>query len=420
MLNRRQWLQGTTAAALAACAAGRDAAGDDAPSLLATGPEVPELAAFDRWIGQFMAQHNIPGGQLAVAKGEKVLYSRGFGLADRESKQPVAPHALFRIASVSKPITAVAILELVERGKLKVEDRIDEILAIEPHLESGAKEDERWKQVTVAHCLTHTGGWDRDASYDPMFAYHRVAESLGTKLPVGTAEIIRYMRGQPLDFTPGERYAYSNFGYCLLGRVIEKLTGRDYESFVREQIFAPLGITAPRIGHSLADERQENEVCYYTAHDEKEPPVVGPHAGSREHPVPISYGCWNHEALDAHGGWIASAEDLVRFGAALGTPDKPLATATAQQMFAPQARIRGNIHYGYGWTLGREDDDPKRPIISHGGALPCTAATLVKTYDGLTIAALFNLGKTRKGEWIGRGLDGEVIGAARQVSTWPA
>ena len=133
--------------------------------------------------------------------------------------------SLFRIASVSKPITAVAILQLVERGKLKLSDKIVDVLKMEPHLEEGAKLDERWKDVTIEHCLLHTGGWNRDKSYDPMFQAPRMAKSLEVELPIEPAHVIRYMLGQPLDFDPGAQYAYSNFGYCLLGRVIEKVIG---------------------------------------------------------------------------------------------------------------------------------------------------------------------------------------------------
>jgi N-acyl-D-amino-acid deacylase len=397
---------------------------DNADRLPITGDAVEKLGALDEWMQAFLKEHGIPGGQLAATRGGKIVYSRGFGYADRDKKEAVQPKSLFRIASVSKPITAVAILRLVQQQKLKLSDRLVEVLPIEPHLEQDARLDERWEKITIEHCLAHTGGWDRDASYDPMFAYGRIAKSLDVKLPIGTAEIIRYMRGQPLDFTPGEKYAYSNFGYCLLGRVIEKLgePGTTYESNVHREVFLPLGITAPRIGASLEAGRAEGEVRYYTPKDAQVTPAVGPHAGDEKHPVLQAYGGWNQEALDAHGGWIASCEDLVRFAAAFDEAalrsSKPLVSADlARQMFTKHATIKGTTSYGLGWVLWTPDGSQQQ-IADHGGALPCTAAMLLK-FDGQTnLAALFNLGQDKEGIFIVRGLDQKLKAFADRVC-WP-
>src|SRR6202044_1462244 len=131
-------------------------------------------------------------------------------------------------------------------------------------------------------------------------------------------DIIRYMLRQPLQFEPGTKSVYSNFGYCLLGRVIEKASGLGYEEYIRKEVLAPLGIQRMHIGHSLLKDRRPDEVHYY-AGKKQFPAVVGPDLGM---PVPAPYGSWNHEALDSHGGWIASAGDLVRFAAAFNEPAK--------------------------------------------------------------------------------------------------
>lgn len=413
------------------CLSAADLAWAEAKLLPSTGGEVPDLQIFDAWMRYFLLINRVPGGQLAIARGNTLIYSRGFGYADRDQEIAVEPASLFRIASVSKPITAVAILQLVERGKLKLDDTIDNLLKIEPLLEPEKKADERWPKITVAMCLAHTAGWDRDKSYDPMFQQVMIAKSLGVKLPIGTAEIIRYMRGAPLDSAPGERYAYSNFGYCLLGRVIEKLTGKTYEAYVREEVFAPVGITAPQIGKSLVDEQAAGEVKYFAYGDPQVMPLVGPHAGDETAKVAISYGGWPQEVLDSHGGWVASAQDLVRWGAALDkaptVASKQLLSAdSVRDMFSPQSTVkpgdnqgRGKISYGYGWVLGREDDDDAKRIIGHGGALPCTAASLLKLHDGLTIAVLFNLGQDKDGNFLGRGLDAQLVKLTRSIEHWP-
>jgi len=159
-------------------------AADESTDSPATGETSPAFAPFDEWMKKFLQDHKVPGGSLAIVRDGKVVYARGFGLADREKKTPVQPESLFRIASISKPITAVAVLKLVEEGRLKTSDKILDILKYEPHFEGDAKFDERWNDVTIAQCLAHTGGWDRGVSYDPMFQAQRMAKSMKINLPI--------------------------------------------------------------------------------------------------------------------------------------------------------------------------------------------------------------------------------------------
>jgi N-acyl-D-amino-acid deacylase len=390
------------------------ATGDEFP---VTGDSRPELEGFDAWMKSFMAEHKIPGGSLAIVRDGKVIYARGFGYADREAKQPVEPEALFRIASVSKPITAVAILKLVEQGKLKLDDKVLDHLKFEPHFDDDGKFDERWNRVTIAHCLSHIGGWDRDKSYDPMFQALRMARSLKVELPILPEHIIRYQLGQPLDFEPGERYAYSNFGYSLLGRVIERVTHQTYERYVQEAVFKPLGITRARIGGSLLDQRAEGEVRYYDVKDGSGTAIVGPGAG--EGKVAISYGTWRQETLDSHGGWIASAEDLARFAAAFDlnqNGDQPrsnlLQADSIRLMFkpvvkmtlAPGSTVKGDRFYSLGWMI-EPGAKPEEFTARHGGALACTAASLMYFSNGVNLAVLTNLGQTSDGKFLGRQLE---------------
>jgi len=394
-----------------------------------TGQERSELAAFDAWTMTFLTEHKIPGASLAIERDGQLVYSRGFGYADRDARTPVQPDALFRIASVSKPITGVAIMKLVQDEKLKLEDKVLDYIPNEPHFEEGGKFDERWKQITVVECLSHTGGWDRDKSYDPMFQAVHMAKSMGIELPILPEHIIRYQLGQPLDFDPLTRYAYSNFGYSILGRVIEKVSGQPYEKYVKETIFKPLGIERPRIGGSLASQRVDGEVHYYDVHDAQGLAVVGPDAGKEQ--VPISYGTWRQETLDSHGGWIASAVDLVKFAAAFDLTDGGrktraglLKAATARLMFSPQAAINrpegggpSGAYYGLGWMLKNEND---LLVARHGGALACTAASLMHFPDGTNLAMLTNLGQSPDGKFLGRSLEEPLTKLVREVKNWPA
>jgi N-acyl-D-amino-acid deacylase len=276
------------------------------PPLPHSGRFVPELAGFDWAMDRFMRERGIRAGALAVIKDGKLLLSRGYGHADREGKREVAPETPFRLASLSKPITAAAIGKLIRAGKLKRDNRVFDLLRPEPL--AGETMDPRWKDITVAHLLDHKGGWDRSAAFDPMFRPVEIAIALGKPGPASAADVIRYMAGQPLQFPPGSKSAYSNFGYCLLGRVIEKASGQGYLEYVQKEVLAPAGANGVYLGRTLPRDRDRREPVY-------DDPDVGPNVmepGSKD-AVPAPDGTFHLEAMDAHGGLTASAVDVARF-----------------------------------------------------------------------------------------------------------
>src|SRR3954469_25884516 len=232
-----------------------------------TGSAVPGMASFDLFVTDFMRKLAIPGGAVAVMRDGKLIYARGFGYADVENKTLVQPDALFRIASVSKPITAVAIMKLVEEGKLNLDDRVAPLIAdLKPA--PGATVDPRWEQITIRHLLNHTGGWDRtkpNGGFDPMFQSAIAAAAVNAPAPASAETIIRYMKGKPLDFDPGEKFVYSNFGYCILGRVIERLSGMPYAEFVRTRVLQPVGANRTQLGKTRITDALPEEVRYYYA-----------------------------------------------------------------------------------------------------------------------------------------------------------
>ncbi|MCA9154159.1 MAG: beta-lactamase family protein [Planctomycetales bacterium] len=403
---------------------------------IATGPTAARFASFDQLMQTFLREHKIPGGALAVAQNGEVIYARGFGWADREAQQAVQPDSLFRIASISKPVTAVAVMRLVEQRRLSLDDHVFDILdraqanerqtavsSVEP-----AFADERLGQITIRQLLQHTAGWDRDVSFDPMFRSVKIARELQVDPPAKPEHVIRYMRRQPLDFAPGERYAYSNFGYCLLGRVIERVTGRDYEEYVRAEVLRPLGINAMRIGKTQLGGRAGGEVRYYTGRNGTGDKDTGGDAmgdsvfavGER---VPLPYGAWHLEAMDSHGGWIASAVDLVRFGSSIQHPaERPLLSAASREaMFARPAGAAGwnedgspkDVYYGCGWSV--RDVGSERFNYWHTGSLDGTSTILVLRHDGLCWAVLFNTRDSSSGEAPARIIDPLVHKAANQM-----
>jgi N-acyl-D-amino-acid deacylase len=393
--------------------------------VIATGPVHPALAPFDRLMTGFLEKHQLPGAALAVAKDGRLVYSRGFGWADRVRREPVYPRSLFRIASVSKPVTAVAVLRLVEQGKLRLNDRVFDVLQLRPP-RGKAHFDERWKQVTVLHLLQHTGGWDRDHSFDPMFASPDIVAELKVPPPARPDDVIHYMLRRPLDFEPGSKHVYSNFGYCLLGRVVEKVSGQGYEDYVRNEVLIPLGARQMRLGKTLLSERAKGEVIYHVGEKAMAPAIMGPDLGKR---VPWPYGAWCLESMDAHGGWIASAEDLVRFASAFDDPAtcKVLGAKSIRTMFAPPAGLLGHqkngkpkeVYYACGWEV-RQVEDHGKANTWHAGLLDGTSTILVRRWDGLTWAVLFNASKAARGGRPAGLIDGLVHEAADAVQHWPA
>jgi len=149
-----------------------------------TGLVMPKLAAYDDPMTAFLREHDPPGAALAVTYLGRLVYARGFGHADLEEREPVRPASLFRIASLSKPVTAAAVMHLVEQGKLRLDDRVFPILNLPPQLGRRSRFDPRWHDITVRHCLQHTAGWDRDKSRisDRTQAALAAAKARGTKL----------------------------------------------------------------------------------------------------------------------------------------------------------------------------------------------------------------------------------------------
>jgi len=416
-LNRREFLH-TGLAGLAAITALRlRAAEEPAPK------KRPMAAAFDEEIEAFMAARKVPGGALAVVKDGRLVYACGYGWANWERRISVKPDALFRIASLSKPFTAAAVLKLVEEKKLGLESRAFDIVKLKPLLKADVKPDARLAGITVRQLLQHTGGWDREKSFDPMFRPAIIARAVGEAGPARPQAVIRYMLGQPLDFDPGTRFAYSNFGYCVLGRVIEKVTGQSYEKFVQEKILAPIGIKRMRLGASLDGKQADGEVRYYTPKDETAANVfpVSPRK------VPWPYGGFHLEAMDAHGGWIASAIDLARFAAALADAShRPLLRPeTLKTMYAPppppvSREDDGSLkdyYYGCGWMVRPVTKEGKANYW-HAGSLPGTSTLLVRRWDGLSWAVLFNQRSEEKNLPDGA-IDGALHRAAEAVEKWP-
>jgi N-acyl-D-amino-acid deacylase len=228
------------------------------------------------------------------------------------------------------------------------------------------------------------------------------------------------MKGLPLDFDPGSRHVYSNFGYAILGRVIERLSGMPYEDFVRERVLQPAGAHRTRQGRTRMSEALPDEVTYYLP---REPglgltaPLV-PSVFPGEGAVPVTYGGFYLEAMDSHGGWVSSTVDLLRFLTAVdGRANRPdiLSAELVKEMTSNGFVLCGGAcSYAGGWLVRPTQGDA---TWSHGGSLPGTTAILVRSYHNFSWAALFN-GRSNTGNLDGE-LDAALWNALAQVTSFP-
>jgi CubicO group peptidase (beta-lactamase class C family) len=373
MPSRRSFLRHAAGAVAARSAA----AADDAPSR-------QELAGVEGVASAFMRAHLVPGLSVAVARDGELLYERGFGLADRDNNEKLTPAHLFRIASVSKPITSVTLFRLTQEKRLTLEATVFGRRGILRD-DFGKALYKHWvEEIRIEHLLTHTcGGWQNDGT-DPMF--HKPGMS--------HKQLITWViENVALIHPPGEHYAYSNFGFCILGRVIEKLTGVAYEQYVRDAILKRCGVTDMRIAGNTLAERALGEVVYYGA--------------DRQNPYGMDV-----RRMDSHGGWLATARDLALFASHVdghSASRNILEPGSIREMTTASS---ANAGYAKGWAVNRV------PNWWHTGSLPGTTSIMVRTASGFCWAALANT-REAAGD-TGGAMDSMMWDLVRQVKSWKA
>jgi N-acyl-D-amino-acid deacylase len=324
---------------------------------------------------------------------------------------------------MSKSLTAMAILRLVDQGRLSLDQAAFPILNYPAPTYPGATNDSRLATITVRQLLNHTGGWDRNTAinpdggtgFDPTLDWTvRAASDMGTATPADAATLVRWMLGKPLQFAPGAQYQYSNFGYTVLGRIIQKISGTNYESFVKKML-AEAEISRMRIGGSREADRFPGEVHYY---DYPGAPLAAPIFAADTGPVPRPYDL-SLPAMDSHGGWIASAIDVLRLIRVVDNRPVPpdiLSQSSISNMIARPSPPWGSAeepYYGMGWLVRNTPDN-----WWHDGALPGTRTEMVRAGNGFTWVILCN---TRAYNDTAFFNDMDNLGwrAQTAVSTWP-
>lgn len=266
-----------------------------------------EFTECDNTINSFLHKWTIAGASVAIARDGKLVYAKGFGFADTAAGTEIQPYSKLRIASISKLVTATAIMKLQEAGKLSLDDKVFGPNGILNEACYCSPKDKRVFDITVAHLLSHEGGWSQRWG-DQMFMPQVVASQMKTSLPVDTKTIVRFALSKRLYFTPGTGRSYSNLGYSILGLVIEKISGMPYNEYCRKEIFEPLGIYDMVPARNMPDQKAPFEVTYYEpAGMPMRPSIYG--TGEM---VPVTYGGNDIESLGGAGGWLATAPDLMR------------------------------------------------------------------------------------------------------------
>lgn len=350
-----------------------------------TGPVVPQLAPFDAWAQNWMAQNQTRAASLAIVRDGKLVYARGYTLA-RAGYPITQPISLFEVASCSKPITSIAMHQHFANPASGL-DPTDAMLDSFP---ATVPADQRLSQITLHSLLTHQGGWDRGISPDPMVGIDAtIATALAVSLPISKTDIRNYMLGsQLLDFSPNTQSQYSNFGFSLLGQVLERANpGLTYEQIVQRDILQPLGLFRPRMARSTFAGLHPGEVTYHpyvpmltrSVLDDSQPWCAG------------QYGDLNKENMDSHGAWVMSAPDYAKILAAfdLGGSNPLLSPESTEDMWTVatgySSLMRGwfkkDVSDGQGGTV---------EMYHHNGRLYGAVSFVARRADGLSFVFLTN------------------------------
>jgi CubicO group peptidase (beta-lactamase class C family) len=294
---------------------------------------------------------------VVVVKDGQPVYRAAVGMASLELGVPLRPESVLRIGSVTKQFTSAAVMMLVEQGKLALQDDLTKFFPDYPT---------HGNHITVEHLLTHTSGiksytglpgwrgaWGRDFS---------------------TTGLIDFFKNEPMDFEPGEKYAYNNSAYFLLGVVIEKVSGTTYADFVGKNIFTPLGMTRTRYGDTG-------------------PLVEGRAQGyAREGSAYTNAPYLSMSQPGAAGGLVSTVDDLAKWDAAVSA-GKLLTPASWQRIFTPYRLKNGkSTGYGFGWQIGSFEG---RPVYEHGGGIHGFSAYVARLpEDHVYVAVLSNCSST--------------------------
>jgi D-alanyl-D-alanine carboxypeptidase len=317
-----------------------------------------DLITVDSRVKAFMETHNIPGASIAISKNEKMIYAKGYGMANTSTSEPVTPESVFRVASISKMFTGVGILKLVEDGELSLDDKVFGPTGILGSNFGTASLSSQELEITVDHLLHNSfGGWGVASGGDPIDYFPEYNND----------QFLEYLLNNwDLKFPIEDTYVYSNTGYWLLARIVEKVSGQSFSDYTKN-LFIPAGISTLHYTKFTQSDRQPNEVEYYGQNGEEQ--YVYSIASRR----------------DGDGGAVISAPDLLRAVCAL---DKLLDREDVLSSSTIEL-LRGNGPLSPNWGRGIGFWNEQRYWWTTG-ALPATRSWLISRYDGMSIVMILN------------------------------
>ena len=379
-----------------------------------TGRLLPGLEFLDEIVPSVMADHGYPGASLAIAKDGKLKAARGYGYAIVESEQPMQPTSLLTLASVSKVMTAQTILKLAGEGRLSLSDGAYGFFP-DMRVVEGMSEDPQLPSITVQMLLHHSGGWDRKKSGDPNSWGPRIRRAMGLNGPPSVMELVRYMKGVPLDFTPGTDTVYSNFGFTLLGAIIMKVTGQQYGPAVQGLMLRPMGLERMRVD-GPPPTYLDGEAHRYAAGGEHSLP-----GGQRVMMTPA--GGWVADAVEM--AWVMTAID----GSRSGSPFLPESMVKAMLSPPPGLPLRQNgTYFGMGWDQVKPPEGAAaggggNPLAGYefgkDGGLPGISTWVQHLANGVDWAILVNSSAAEAGEAAQLMIRNQVLPRLRSLEAWP-
>ena len=332
--------------------------------------EIDELRALDKKIERYMTKWWIKGASLTITRNDSLIYAKGYGWADEEKGIEMQPGHIMRMASVSKLMTAVGIMVLQDRGLLNIKDTVfgpDGILC--DSLYSSHIKDKKHYRITVEHLLRHQGGFYRD----PVFSSRDVKHQMGLDHAPEKEDYFKLVLSHRLRYLPGSVHKYSNFGYILLSEIIEKVSGKPYEQFMKEDVFAPAGCYDMHIAGTYYKDKRDNEVRYYT--HEGDGKYIEEYNDSGVM-VERCYGGNNIPLLSGAGAWCGSTLEIARLVACIDGQDE-IPDIISKEAVRQMTQYFDKSTFSLGWN-----DTTPGLGWSRSGTLSGTCALVKRFPDG--------------------------------------
>ncbi|HCX99261.1 MAG TPA: serine hydrolase [Bacteroidales bacterium] len=364
-----------------------------------------ELSSFEHTISHFLKHWGVTGASVAIAKDGKLVYAKGFGYANREEQELMQPYHLLRVASVSKLITATAVMKLVEAEKLSLDSKVFGEEGILSDKTQYGYIDSRVEQITIKQLLNHSAGWTTRWG-DHLFMHESIARQQGTELPVKKLDVIQFALAKRLHYTPGGHSSYSNLGYLILECIIEKVSSLSYEAYVTQNILNPIGIYDAFIAHNFDNLRYPLEARYYEVPEALEVPAYDGDSKM----VLKSRGGNDIRVLGAAGGWVISSVSLIKFLVSID-PEREGGIISSKSA-ALLAHSEPGMH-PLGWRWISVDGTRWRT-----GSFAGTSALAISRSDGFSYVFI-----TNTSPWVGSKFPYEVnrmmARAFHRVDEWP-